>query len=104
MLSPTYGLRDISGKLTAEYTDQALLNAYMADSPLALSLTFVSSEALSSGTATLQIILPEIKLNGELPQANGTELITQSVDFDVLDNLTATQPVWVVLRTADTAL
>lgn len=104
MLSPTYGLRDIGGKMTVEYTDQTLVNAYMADTALALSLTFVSTEALSTGTATLQIILPEIKLNGEMPKANGTDLITTAVDFDVLDNLTATQPIWAVLRTADTAL
>ena len=104
MLSPTYGLRDISGKMTVEYTDQTLVNAYMADTALAVSLTFTSTESLSTGTAVLQIILPEIKLNGELPKANGTDLITQSVDFDVLDNLTATQPIWAVLRTADTAL
>ena len=104
MLSPTYGLRDIGGKMTVEYTDQTLVNAYMADTALALSLTFVSTEALSTGTATLQIILPEIKLNGEMPKANGTDLITTAVDFDVLDNLTATQPIWAVLRTADTDL
>ena len=52
----------------------------------------------------MQITLPEIKLNGELPKANGTDLITLSVDFDGLDNLTAAQPIWVSLRTADTAL
>ncbi len=104
MSSPTYGLRDIGGKMTVEYTDQVLANAYIADTPLALSLTFTSTEALSTGVATLQIILPEIKLNGEIPKANGTDLITLGVDFDVLDNLTASQPIWVVLRTADTAL
>ncbi len=101
---PTFGLRGITGKMTVEYTDQTLVNAYMADTPLALTLTFTSSETLSTGTAQLQIVLPEIKLNGELPKANGTDLITLGVDFDVLDNLTAAQPIWVLLRTADTTL
>mgnify|MGYP000843997838 CR=1 FL=1 len=104
MLSPTYGLRDIGGKLTIEYTDRTLTDAYIADTPLALTLTFTTTEALSTGFSQLQITLPEIKLNGEVPKANGTDLITLSVDFDVLDNLTATQPIWVSLRTADTAL
>jgi len=104
MAQPTYGLRDLSGKMTIEYTDQTLVNAYINDTPLALALTFTSTEALSTGFATLQIVLPEIKLNGEIPKTNGTDLITLGVDFDVLDNLTATQPMWVVLRTADAAL
>ena len=104
MAAPTLGLRNISGHMTVEYTDQTLVTAYMADTPLALSLTFTSAETLSTGTAQFQITLPEIKLNGELPKANGTDLITLGVDFDVLDNLTAAQPIWVSLRTADTAL
>jgi len=104
MAAPTYGLRDIGGKMTVEYTDATLFNAYMADTPLALTLTFTTTESLSTGFSQMQIVLPEIKLNGEIPKANGTDLITLSVDFDVLDNLTATQPIWLVLRTADTAL
>jgi len=104
MSQPTYGLRDVGGKMTIEYTDQVVTNAYMNDTELALSLTFTTSEALSSGYSTMQIVLPAIKLNGELPKANGTDMITQSVDFDVLDNLTAAEPVYLVLRTTDTAL
>ena len=104
MGAPTLGLRGITGKMTIEYTDRTLVDAYIADTPLALSLTFTSAETLSTGTAQFQITLPEIKLNGELPKANGTDLITLGVDFDVLDNLTAAQPIWVSLRTADTAL
>ena len=104
MAAPTLGLRGITGKMTIEYTDRTLVDAYIADTPLALSLTFTSSETLSTGTAQLQIVLPEIKLNGEVPKANGTDLITLSVDFDALDNLTAAQPIWLSLRTADTAL
>jgi len=104
MAAPTLGLRGITGKMTIEYTDRTLVDAYIADTPLALSLTFTSAETLSTGTAQFQITLPEIKLNGELPKANGTDLITLGVDFDVLDNLTAAQPIWVSLRTADTAL
>ena len=104
MVAPTYGLRDISGKMTIEYDAQTMMNAFLADTELALSLTFTSTEAVTGGYATLQIVLPAIKLNGELPKTNGAELITQSVDFDVLDNLVAAAPMYIVLRTADTAL
>jgi hypothetical protein len=60
--------------------------------------------ALSTGTETLQIVLPEVKFDGELPKTNGTDLVTATLSFAVLDNLTAAQPIWVVTRTADTAL
>ena len=104
MVSPTYGLREVTGSMTVEYADQTLVNAFLSDTELALSLTFTSTESLSTGYAQLQIVLPAIKLNGELPKANGTDLVTATVDFDVLDNLTATQPIWLVLRTSDAAL
>lgn len=104
MAHPTYGLRDITGSMTIEYDSQTMYDAYIADTELALTVTFTSTEALSTGVAQFQIVLPALKLNGELPQTNGTELVTQQVDFTVLDNLTAAQPLWLVLRTADTAL
>lgn len=104
MATPTYGLREVTGKMTLEYDANTIRDAYIADTALAATMTFTSSESLSSGSATFQIVLPEIKLNGEVPKANGTDLVTVDVEFDVLDNLTASQPLWLVVRTADTAL
>jgi hypothetical protein len=104
MSAPTYGLREVKGKMTVEYDANTLRDAYMADTALAATLTFTSTEALSAGVAQFQIVLPEIKLNGSIPKANGTDFVTVDVEFDVLDNLTATQPLWLVVRTADTAL
>lgn len=102
---PTYGARSISGKMTIEYDSATIRDAYLADTPLACVLTFTSAETLSTGTATFQIVLPEIKIDGDaIPNANKTDLVTVGVDFSVLDNLTATQPIWIVHRTADTAL
>jgi hypothetical protein len=60
--------------------------------------------ALSTGVETLQIVLPEVKFDNELAKTNKTDLIKQSMNFAVLDNLTAAQPIWVVTRTADNAL
>ena len=45
-----------------------------------------------------------MKLDGKLPTSNGGELITVGLEFTVLDNLTAAQPLWIVARTADAAL
>lgn len=101
---PLPGLRKLSGKLVIEYTDNTVRDAFIADTELALSLTFTSTEAITGGTAIAQVVLAGIKLNGDIPQANGTDLVTLDVGFDVLDNLTAAQPIWIVMRTADAAL
>jgi hypothetical protein len=59
--------------------------------------------ALGVGNETLQVIVPEIKLDGNMPKTAGTNRATQALTFTGLDNLTAAQPIWVVGRTADIA-
>lgn len=100
---PTVGLRTISGKLDVEYDAVTYRDLVMNDTPMSLLVQFTGG-ALSTGVETLQVIIPEIKLDGELPKPNGTDLILQSLSFQGLDNLTSAQPIWVVTRTADTAL
>jgi hypothetical protein len=100
---PTVGMRDITGRLEVEYDSTTFRDAVLNETPMSLVLTYTGA-ALSPGNETLQVILPEIKLDGELPKSNGGELITQSMAFAGLDNLTAAQPIWVVTRTADIAL
>lgn len=97
------GLRDISGRLDVEYDSATFRDAVLNETPMSLVLTYTGG-ALSTGNETLQVILPEIKLDGELPKSNGGDLIMQPIAFKGLDNLTAAQPIWVVTRTADSAL
>jgi hypothetical protein len=40
-----------------------------------MNLLTYTGGALSTGVETLQVIVPEIKFDGELPKANGTDLI-----------------------------
>jgi len=100
---PTVGLREITGSLTVEYDTNTWRDAVINDTPMALILTFTGA-ALSTGNETLQVVIPEIKFDSPLSQANGTDLITTDLSFTGLDNLTAAQPIWVVCRTADSAL
>ena len=67
-------------------------------------MTLTSTESLSAGTATLQVVLPAVKLDSGIPVSNNGDFVTVEHNFTVLDNLTAAQPLYVVLRTADTAL
>lgn len=98
------GLRTISGTLTAEYSTGTLRDAILNETPMSLVATWVTTTALSTGVETLQVVLPEIKLDGDLPTTNAGNLITHPVKFQGLDNLTAAQPIWVVTRTSDAAL
>lgn len=100
---PTVGLRAISGKIDVEYDAITYRDLVMNDTPMSLLVQFTGG-ALSTGVETLQVIIPEIKFDSELPKVNGTDLVVQSMSFQGLDNLTAAQPIWVVTRTADSAL
>lgn len=99
---PVLGAPTISGKLAVEYSDQVFRDAFLADADMSLIVTYTAG-ALSTGLETLQVVVPDIRLDGELPKSSG-ELVTMSCDFTGLDNLTADQPIWVVTRTSDTAL
>lgn len=100
---PSTGMREIKGSLTVEYDSTTFRDAVLADTPMSLVLTFTGG-ALSTGVETLQVVLSEIKLDGKLPASNGGDEVTVDLEFTVLDNLTAAQPMWVVARTSDTAL
>jgi hypothetical protein len=101
---PTVGLRQITGTLVVEYDSTTWRDAVMTDTPMSLVLNFTTPTALSSGVETLQIVLPEVKFDSPMPQTNATSLITTTLAFTALDNLTAAQPIWVVTRTSDAAL
>lgn len=98
---PTVGLREITGSFTAEYSATTYRTAYLADSDLAITLTATSTEALSTGFATLQVVLPIVRLESAVPVANNGDLVTVEHSFTVLDGQVAAQPIYVVLRTAD---
>lgn len=100
---PTVGLREITGTLEVEYDSATFRDAVLNETPMSLVVTFTAG-SLGVGLETLQIAVPELKLDGKLPTSNGGELITVGLEFTVLDNLTAAQPLWIVTRTADTAL
>lgn len=101
---PTVGLREITGKYTAEYSANTYRDDYLADTERALVVNLTSTEALSAGTAQLQVVLPAVKLDSAIPMANNGDLITVEHSFTVLDNLTAAQPIYFVLRTADSTI
>lgn len=74
------GFRKITGSITAEFTDTTLLTKYLADTTLALAITF------TSGAASLSITASAVKLDGEAPQVAGPEVIDVNFTFEAYDN------------------
>ena len=94
----------ITGEIEVELTDTVVRDAFLNDTEIPIVVTLTTTEALSTGFAQLQFVLSAVKLNGEMPKPNNDGLVTLKASFDVLDNLTATQPIWICARTADTAI
>lgn len=95
---------DVTGSMDIEYASTAQRDAYLAQTAQSLVST-VTAGALSTGLETLQVSLPEIKTDGGgVPQANGTGLIVQTINFTALDNLTAAQGMWISTRTSDSTV
>lgn len=102
------GAASITGKITAEYTDNTLRDAYINQTPLPVVLTFVHTRVLSETPvetfAVLQIVLPSVLLKGEIPTSKDGSPIVQSIDYEAFDNGAAAQPIWAVYRTLDTTV
>jgi hypothetical protein len=103
--APSLSLADIAGKMTVEYTDNVLRDAYMAQTDLAVVLNFIHTTTIGTGTpvpAALQLVVPVVRLDGDVPKPNGVP-VTMSVGFTGLDGQAAsTAPIYAVYRTTDT--
>lgn len=101
---PHIGYTEITGKMTAEFDAVTLRDLYLNNTAVPLTLTFTTATQLQTGVFnTLQITIPNLKLDGELPKAVTDGVVTQSVDFTVLDGgVSGVAPVYVVMRNTDT--
>src|ERR1700744_962086 len=86
--------RKISGSFDVEWlSSEAMYNAFAADTTTSLQLTFTGPIIGTSGTNTmlLDVIIPNIKLDGEAPAVGGPGVVAQSVPYAGLDDQTTTQ-------------
>ena len=97
------GFRKISGKLTAEFSDTTLLNAFLADTTTALVLTFTGATIANGAKETLSITIPAAKFNADTPNVQGPGVIDLAMTFDAYDDGT-NQPLTIVYQTADSSL
>ena len=97
------GFRKVSGKMTAEFTDTTLLNAFLADTTTALVLTFTGAVIANGQNEKLTITIPAAKFNADTPNVAGPGVIDLAMTFDAYDDGT-NQPLTIVYQTADSAL
>ena len=102
---PAMGLLAISGSLTAEYDSNVLRDAFRNQTDLSLVLTFTATTAIvGSSYPTIQVTIPNIRLDGEMPKPAGGDVITQTVPFTGMDNRSAGSAIYVAIVTAETAI
>jgi hypothetical protein len=104
---PVVGVRKITVDTVVEYdatTGTILRDAYINQTPQPILLQSATPEALSAGTALMQLAIPVAYIEkGAIPQPTGGNVATTSLSWTVLDGL-ALAPAYMVLRTADTVL
>jgi len=104
---PTAGKLELTLSSSIEYdavTGAILRDAQIAQTAMPILLTATTSEALSTGVATMSILLPACYINsGAIPMPGEGEVVVTEIEFASLDNLTL-QPIYLSLHTADTAL
>lgn len=102
---PALGKATLTGSMTVEYDSNTLRDAWLAETQLAVVLRFQTATAIAGANfPTLEITIPVVRLEGDIPQTNGGDVVTQQVDFTALDGGVATHPVYVAIVTAETAI
>jgi hypothetical protein len=103
---PHLGYTEIKGKMTAEFDSTTYRDAFLNNTNLAVTLTMTTGTLLQTSTYnTLQIVLPTIRLDGDIPEAVNEGVVTLELDFTVLDGGSAgVSPVYIVQRSLDTAI
>lgn len=85
------GFRKLTGSFTIEWlSNEAIYNAYAVDTTTSLELKFVGA-TVSTSNYLLDIIIPNIKLEGESPKVPGPAVITQAANFTGLFDEATTQ-------------
>lgn len=94
----------IGGSVTVEYTDRAFVDAYLDQADLSLVVTFEGPEEIAAGIVpVLQLAVPLVRLDGDLPQGNKGDVITVQHSLVGLTPPSGGEPVYAVYRSLDTA-
>ena len=94
----------VGGSFTVEYSDRDFVDAYLDQADMSLILKFEGPAEIAAGyLPTLQVAVPLIRLDGDLPTGNGGDVITVQHPWTGLAPASG-EPVYAVYRSLDTAL
>jgi hypothetical protein len=96
------GEEAITGAILREFEGTAQYDAWIAGTPAELVATWAYDEIGATGEPfQLIVTIPVIEYDGEMPQANGSEMVMQNLPFKALSN--GTDPIIeLVYATSDT--
>lgn len=94
------GILELTGSLEAEFEDLDLYNKFVNGTVGALTATFTGSLIEDTFSNQLTVTLPAVRVEGETPTVGGPEILTQSLEFKVLDN-TSDEPITLTYQTED---
>lgn len=100
------GFRKINGTFDIEWlSTEAMYNTYAGDTVTSLELKFVGPVIGTSGSNTmlLDVIVPNVKLDGEPPKIGGPGVVVQSIPWTGLDDEATTQ-IQFTYQSTDSAL
>lgn len=100
----TNGRSTVGGQLVVEWLNTDIWTAaYQNDTATAIQYTFLA-EAIGSGAdiATLDILVPNVRLNGESPSTPGVQILTQAVPWEARDD-GVNNPIQLTYWTTDAA-
>ena len=97
------GFANISGQFVVEWlAAETMYAAFAGDTTTSLQLT-LTGPTVGGQTYLFDIILPNIKLEGEAPKVSGPQVVTQSVNFTALDD-ESTTPIQITYQSEDATL
>lgn len=96
----------VTGNLQVELTDTTLRNALLNQTRMALLLTFTHPTTIgASSHPVLQVAIPVIVFNSDIPQDNQGKPIVTSMAFEAKDGLASgTAPIYFVYVSTDSAI
>lgn len=103
---PSSGLKEPTITADIEYADNVIRDAFLAQTQNPFTITLTTPEVVAPGFAQLQIVAPATMINSSaIPTfSDGEVAMFEGLELAVLDGLVASAPLYLVYRTADTAL
>lgn len=94
---------EITGEVEFEYTSNTAHDRITSGTTAALTATWTGALIEVSHNFSITISLPAVRFEGDDPQVDGPDVVTQSYKFKALDDGSgATSPISLVYKTTDT--